>query len=155
MINLNSKSEGLNNKSSPSFYSESFLMDVLGLDCHNLNCFKEIANEVGYFEWECSDIIIDFFTSCDVNPFDDRFRPIDIVAILNNHILDKARDDILKLKNIDIYDRGIAYYANYFCYCLQCDEDDAKEIIKLIDGMPNEERSKEINRIYNGLLELI
>jgi hypothetical protein len=138
-----------------AFSNESFLMNVLGIDCPNLNCFKEIAKEAGYSEWECSDIITEFFVDCDMNPFDPKHRPLDIVAILNNHILNKAREDLLELKNVDICDKDISYYANYFCYCLQCDEIDAKKIISVIESIPDDKRSKEIKRLYNSLLELI
>ena len=139
-----------------NFDDKDFLFSLLNICYGDYEIFKKIAIEMEYSEDKVAEIITDYLEETEQYTLllDPHESSLDIINILNDHILQTARNQIEELTGKDIindYSGSIYYFANYIDCPLCCDNNDKEKIKKLIKKIKLEDRTKEINKILEDL----
>lgn len=110
-----------------SSYDE-FIRQLIPFGSMDIAACVKTAAVVNLSMQELAEIITQYCEDTDTNLFDE--KTVDINAILNDYIIQQARQELDEIIQIDICDLDLYFYANYLDCPLQYKEEDAEIILK-------------------------
>lgn len=109
---------------------DEFLRQLVPFGSMDIMACIKTAATVNLSMQELSEIILQYCEDTETNLFDE--NTVDINAILNDYIIQQARQELEELIRIDIMDLDIYFFANYLDCPLQYKEEDAEKILELL-----------------------